>query len=450
MLRLGHIMEGPGASWVDWRHPDAEPGSMYNIEWLRRRAQLCEAAKFDFIFVADSVYVTTKSAPYSLSRLEPVTMMSALAMVTRHIGLAATVTATYTEPFNVARLFGSLDQISGGRAAWNLVTSFTDDSGLNFGADGLPSHDLRYRMADDHLEVVQKLWDSWEDDAMVHDKGRGLYIDSAKVHTIDHAGPFYRVKGPLNMVRSPQGQPVIFQAGASEAGRDFAARRADCVFVAPTSREEAKAYYDDMKRRARLAGRDPDRLLIIPSMAPYIGSTDAEGQARWVERADLMDLEGALAWVSKFLNQLDLGQFDLDAPFPRDLIERNFEGYQTVLNRMAQMLDDTPNLTLRQLAQRMVTKKSEFVGAPETIADTMQDWFENRLCDGFMVGESHTSPMPLFCHEVVPILQRRGLFRADYEGRTLRENLGLPRPANRFAQSDGPRLEAAPAGRGSA
>uniref|UniRef100_B0T938 Monooxygenase, NtaA/SnaA/SoxA family n=1 Tax=Caulobacter sp. (strain K31) TaxID=366602 RepID=B0T938_CAUSK len=429
-LKLGHIIEGAGRTWTDWRHPDANPGASTDFGFYRRAAQLAEQGKLDFVFIADSLSINEKSSPHYLNRFEPISILSALAAVTQRIGLVGTLTVTYSEPFNVARQLASLDHISGGRAGWNVVTSWLEGSAANFGKSEHLAHDVRYRLASEYLDVVRGLWDSWEDGALLHDKASGAFFDPAKLNTLGHKGEFLSVKGPLNIARSAQGQPVIFQAGASDDGRNLAARSADAIFVGNGGVEDARAYYADVKARAAGFGRDPDSLFILPAIAPIIGSTEAEAEARWQERADLISIEAALAMLGRSFNDHDFTVYDLDGPFP-DVIARGLDSMKSTSLKIAQAVAEE-NLTLRQVAQRFATPKDEATGTPEQVADRFQHWLETRACDGFVISEALPGQLQLLVEEVVPLLQKRGIFRQDYEGETFRQSLGLDVPANRF------------------
>lgn len=428
-MKLGFLLEGSGYSWGDWRHPRVQPDAMYNFEYFKRQAQVLERGKFDFVFIADNIYTTAQAAPIAVSRLEPVTLLSALAAVTTHIGLAGTVSATYSEPFNVARFFASLDHISGGRAAWNLVTSYLPDSGTNFSQKGLPDHDLRYKMAREHLEIVRGLWDTWEDDAMVHDKAKGIFLDPKKIHTLDYRGEYYQCKGPINIARPPQGHPVVFQAGDSDIGRNFAARHADGIFSTPQTIDEARLFYKDIKDRVARCGRDPSKVLIFPNIRPFVAPTDAEARAKYSERVELIGISDALARLSKFCDMFDFSGHDLDAPFPEAVFERKAAGLQGHVNKIEKMVR-AEGLSLRQVAHRIGYPSERFVGSPDTIADAMQEWFETAAGDGFMVVDGLPGDFEDIVDLLIPVLQRRGLFRTEYEGHTLRESLGLERPAN--------------------
>jgi len=429
-IKLGFILHGVGRTWNDWRHPEKDVSASTNFAYYKRQAELAEKGKFDFLFVADSLSITEKSSPHYLNRFEPITILSALAGATSHIGLVATLTVSYSEPFNVARQFASLDHISGGRAGWNVVTSWLGDTAANFSRTEHPAHEVRYRIAAEYVDVVQGLWDSWEDDAHVGDKETGQFVDPDKLHRLDHKGEHFQVRGPLNIKRGPQGQPVIFQAGASDDGRNFAARHADAIFASAPTFEDGRSYYSDVKGRAKGFGRDPEKLLVLPGIAPIVGETDADAEARYRELADLETLETGLGFLSRSFNDHDFRQYDLDAPFP-DVEQIGLNSHQSISTRI---LGDVraENLTLRQVVQRLATPRGAFVGSPETVADELQRWFEAHAADGFVIFEPLPGQLDLFVEKVIPILQARGLFREEYEGTTFRESLGLPVPENRY------------------
>ena len=429
-IKLGFILHGVGRTWNDWRHPDREVGASTSLAHYKRQAQLAERGKFDFLFVADSLSITEKSSPHYLNRFEPLTILSALAATTSHIGLVATLTVSYSEPFNVARQFSSLDHISDGRAGWNIVTSWLGDTAANFSKTEHPAHDVRYGIAAEYLDVVQGLWDSWEDDAHVADKATGQFVDPDKLHRLDHKGEHFQVRGPLNIKRSRQGQPVIFQAGQSDDGRAFAAKRAEVIFTHAETLEDGQAYFADVKARARGFGRDPDQLFVLPGIAPIIGDTEEEAEARYQELAALESLETGFGFLSRTFNDHDFRQYDLDGPFPDvEHIGRNSQqsGSKRILDQVR-----AEGLTLRQLVQRLSTPRGAFVGTPTGVADTIQAWFEQHGSDGFVLFEPLPGQLDLFVEKVIPILQARGLFRTEYEGETFRENLGLPFPVNRY------------------
>jgi FMN-dependent oxidoreductase (nitrilotriacetate monooxygenase family) len=429
-LKLGFILHGNGVGWGDWRHPDANPAGSTDFSHYKRQAQLAEAGKFDFLFVADSVFITPQSSPHYLNRFEPLTVLSSLAAVTEHIGLVATLTVSYSEPYNVARQFASLDQISGGRAGWNVVTSWLEGSASNYSKSEHPAHDVRYKIAAEYLDVVQGLWDSWEDDALTHNKATGEFFDPAKLHALNDKGAFFSVKGPLNIARSAQGQPVIFQAGASEDGINFASKRADAIFVTHNQIEEAKTYYRNVKQRAAAFGRNPDELFILPGIRPVIGKTEAEAEAKYQEFISLVSIENALRMLGRPFNDHDFTVYDLDAPFP-DVAHLGTNSQQSAVLKVTRMAREE-NLTLRQVALRFSTPRNPFIGTPEQVADTFQTWLEEPAADGFVMFDSLPGQMAIFIETVVPLLQARGIYRTEYEGSTLRENLGLPFPENRY------------------
>ena len=434
-LKLGFILHGVGRTWNDWRHPDRDVNASTSFAFYKQQAQLAERGKFDFLFVADSLSITDKSSPHYLNRIEPITILSALAAVTTHIGLVGTLTVSYSEPFNVARQFASLDHISGGRAGWNVVTSWLGDTAANFSKAEHPAHDVRYRIAAEYVDVVQGLWDSWEDGAHVGDKAGGIFVDPDRLHRLDHKGEFFQVRGPLNIKRTPQGQPVIFQAGASDDGRNFAASRAEAIFTHAPTLEDGQSYYRDVKARARGFGRNPDQLHILPGIAPIVGETDAEAEAKYQELAALESLETGFGFLSRTFNDHDFRQYDLDAPFPDvEHIGRNSQQSGT-LRILAEVRAE--NLTLRQVVQRLSAPRGAFVGSPERIADTLQQWFEQEAADGFVLFEPLPGQLELFVDKVLPILRQRGLFREEYEGTTFRANLGLPEPDNRYTVERG-------------
>ncbi|MFZ2998292.1 LLM class flavin-dependent oxidoreductase [Sphingobium sp.] len=430
-IKLGFILHGVGRTWNDWRHPDRDVNASTSLAHYQKQAATAERGKFDFLFVADSLSITEQSSPHYLNRFEPLTILSALAATTSRIGLVATLTVSYSEPFNVARQFASLDHLSGGRAGWNVVTSWLGDTAANFSKAEHPAHDLRYRIAGEYLDVVQGLWDSWEADAHVADKDSGQFVNPEKLHRLDHRGEFFQVRGPLNIKRTPQGQPVIFQAGASDDGRNFAARRAEVIFTHAPTVEEGQAYLADVKARAKGVGRDPDKLFILPGIAPIIGETDEDAESRYHELAALESIDTGLGFLSRTFNDHDFRQYDLDGPFP-DVEHIGINSQQSsTLRILAEVRAD--NLSLRQVAERLATPRGAFVGSAETVANRLQQWFEAGAADGFVIFEPLPGQLDLFVDQVIPILQARGLFRRNYEGTTFREHLGLDVPDNRYS-----------------
>ena len=430
-MRLGTFLAGTGSNMASWRHPNAVTDGPINLDYYRKLTRKAEAAKLDFVFFGDGLYISEKSHPIFLNRFEPLTLLAALAMDTTHIGLAATLSTSYSDPFTVARQFASIDHISNGRAGWNIVTSPLEGSALNYSKPEHPQHDLRYRMADEFVEITKGLWDSWEDDAFTRDKGSGVFFDPEKMHRLNHKGEFFSVQGPLNISRSKQGRPVLIQAGSSEAGKDFASKVADAVFTGQSSLEGAAEFYRDVKDRAAKHGRDPDEILILPGCAPIVGRTTEEAEEKYQEIANLVVIEDALNYLGRYFNDMDFSSYGLDDPFP-DLGDFARNGWESTTDRIKQLVKDE-NLTLRQMALRSTTPKHPFIGTPDQIAGAMQAWFEAGAADGFMMNAAVLPDgFNDFIDQVLPILKDRGLFRTEYEAGTLHGNLGLPKPANRY------------------
>jgi len=430
-LKFGALIHGVGGNVSAWRHPEVPVDASVSFPFYRKQALKAEEGKFDLVFIADGLYINEKSIPHFLNRFEPITILSALAAVTSKIGLVGTLSTSYSEPFTVSRQFASLDHISGGRAGWNVVTSPLEGSALNYGKTEHPSHDERYRIAEEYLEVAKGLWDSWEDDAFVRDKESGVFFDPAKMHRLNHKGRYFSVQGPLNIARSKQGQPVIFQAGSSESGKTLAAKEADAVFTGGESLEEAKAFYQDVKRRAVQFGRTEDDIVILPGIGPIVGRTEEEAERKYEEIASLVSIENALNYLGRFFEHFDFSRFPLDEPFPDigDLGSNSFRSGTDKIKRNAK----EQGLTLRQVALQAATPRGEFIGTPEQIADRIQRWYEEGAADGFIIHSNIPSGLSDFVDLVVPILQERGIYRKDYESDTLRGNLGLPIPANRYS-----------------
>ena len=429
-LKLGAILSGVGMTESGWRHSDLPGDASIDIDWYRAQAQEAERSKLDFVFIVDSPYITPDSAPHFLNRLEPLTLLAAVAGVTSRIGLVATLTTSYNEPFNVARAFASLDLISHGRAGWNVVTTGLEGAAGNYGRESHFPHEVRYRRAAEHLEVVRALWDSYEDDAFPRDKKRGIFLDRTKQHPLNHRGEFFSVTGPLNISRSRQGHPVIFQAGGSEDGRSLAAASADAIFSSPESFDEAQAFHSDIKRRTVARGRSADDILIVPGIVAIVAATDDEAKAIEAARRRTTDLAKALVQLGRPFNYHDFTQYGLDDPFP-DLGDLGANGYRSHAERIKRIARDE-RLTLRQTALRFAWRASPFVGSPITVANEIERWFRDGAADGFNIGVGEPTDLAAFLTHVVPILQERGLFRREYEHGTLRENLGLAIPKNRY------------------
>lgn len=439
-LRLGAFIMATGHHVAAWRHPGAQADAGLNIDHYRELAQTAERGKFDLVFVADSPAGWERAKdPEALRRtaqgahFEPVTLWAALSQVTSHIGFVATASTTYEDPYLLARKFASLDYISKGRAAWNVVTTSADVA-KNFSVPGHPAHADRYARAEEFVDLVKDLWDSYEDDAFIRDKESGVYLDPDKVHQVNHKGQHFSVAGPLNVARPPQGYPVIVQAGASEPGRELAARTAEMIFTANQTLEDAQAFYSDVKGRLARHGRTPDELLISPGIFPVLGGTEAEARANYDYIQSLV--HPSIAWniLSRHYKGVDLSGYSLDdaaPPLPKDT-ELNKSRLKLVTD-----LVERNNLTLRELYLAVATARGHrtVVGTPEQVADTIEDWFRNGAADAFNIMPP-VLPTALtdFVDQVVPILQKRGLFRTEYEGVTLRENLGLKRPENGFVR----------------
>lgn len=434
-LKLGAMIHGVGGSISGWRHPDIPADASVSLEFYTKQAKKAEEGKFDLVFIADGLHINQKSIPHFLNRFEPLTILSALAAVTSNVGLVGTVSTSYSEPFNVARQFASLDQISQGRAGWNVVTSPLEKTALNFNKtiEEHPDHAKRYRIAEEYLSVAKGLWDSWEDAAFVRNKESGVFFDPAKLHQLNHKGEFFSVEGPLNVGRSKQGRPIIFQAGSSEAGKNLAAKEADAIFTGHPTLAAAKDFYQDVKNKAKESGRNPDELVVLPGISPIIGATEEDAEGKYQELANLVSIEKALDYLGRYFEHHDFTQYPLDKPFPElgDLGKNSFQSHTNRIKRQAM----EQNLTLRQVALREATPRTPFIGTPEKIADLIQEWFEGGGADGFIIASAVPNGLTDFVDYVVPILQKRDLFRKEYEADTLRGNLGLSYPENRYAKA---------------
>ena len=433
-LRLGAFMRPVTIHTGAWRYPGAFPDANFNFDHIKRFAQTLERGKFDAFFMADHLALLNmpldalkRSA--TVTSFEPMTLLPALAAVTEHLGLIATGSTTYDEPYHVARRFSSLDHISKGRAGWNVVTTSNPHASMNFGKEDQPEHANRYARAREFYDVVTGLWDSWADDAFIRDVENGIYFDPDKLHTLDHDGEYLSVRGPLNIGRPVQGWPVIVQAGASDAGRQLAAETAEAVFCSHSNLEAGRAFYADVKGRATAAGRNPNHVVILPACLVVVGDSIDEATEKRALLDRLVHYESAIASLSIVLGT-DASKFDPDGPLP-EIPESNAS--KSARDR-AIALAEREDLTVRQLAQRLGGCSGlAMVGTPETIADQMEEWLLNDGSDGFNVMFPYLpGGLDDFVDRVVPALQRRGIFREEYEGKTLRENLGLPRPENQF------------------
>jgi len=435
-LHLNLFIHGRGHHEAAWRHPLASELPLTDIAYYTDLARKAEAGLFDSIFLADQLALGDDAASAPRNWLEPITTLAALAGATSRIGLIATCSSTYTEPFNLARQFGSLDHISAGRAGWNIVTSWLATAAGNFGNQGQISHAERYVRAEEYLQAVTGLWDSWSDDAVLDDRAQGQYARADAIRRVNHAGTYYHVTGPLNLPRSPQGRPVFVQAGSSDTGRDFAAHHAEAVFTAQMEKATARDFHADLKRRAAQAGRAPEHVLILPGLSPVIGATETEAQKLARELNDLSDPEIGRQRLSGRFGGHDFSNLPLDKP----LAPEDFPDPATVQAARSRTeviigLVRREKPTLRQLLGYLAGARGHYVtaGTPEQIADLIEDWFAEGAADGFnLMPPILPAMLDVFVAEVVPLLQRRGLFRIAYAGTTLREHYGLPRPNLRF------------------
>ncbi|MGG1314519.1 LLM class flavin-dependent oxidoreductase [Cohnella laeviribosi] len=435
-MKLSAYLVGTGMHAASWRLEGANPGASIDIDYYRRLAQTAERGKFDIAFLADSLAINEQSHPNILNRFEPITLIAALAGATSRIGLVATASTSYIEPFNLARLFMSVDHISKGRAGWNIVTTrdLSGNTARNFGKEAHLELEHRYRRAGEFVDVVRGLWDSWEDDAFLFDKAGGRFFDPNKMHRIRHKGEFFAVEGPLNIARSPQGHPVLVQAGNSGPGQAFAAKVGEVIFAIKYNFEDARAFYREFKQKVAAAGRNPDDVYILQGISPVIGATEEEARAKRKELEALLPEETIIGFLADYFKEVDFSRFTADTTAREaglDTIQAanpDYRKHQPVIAR--------ENPTLREIYSLIIGSFSgdSFVGTPEKIASSLEKWFLEGAADGFMLmAPALPEGLEVFVDRVVPLLQERGLFRSEYEGRTLREHLGLPIPVNRHA-----------------
>lgn len=433
-IRLGLSMRGYGYHAAAWRHPDAPRGATLDINYYVGNARIAERGKFDMVFLADGIGIRGKDEPEgALCRssqnveLEPLTLLSAVSVLTKHIGVVATASTTYNEPYHIARKFASLDHISRGRVGWNVVTSWSEQEAYNFGLDAHVEHGRRYRRAEEFVDVVFGLWDSWEDDAFIRDQASGRYFDPAKMHTLNHRGEVLRVKGPLNTARPLQGYPVIAQAGSSGPGQDLGARIADLIYTAQKTKEDAVAFYSSVKSHGVARGRDPGSMLVMPGILPVLGRTRQQAQDRFDQLQDMVHPRVGLPMLAEAFG--DLSGLPLDGPLPPPLATSN--AVKSGHDKLA-ALARQPGMTIAGLYKIMAGAQGHhvFVGTPSEAADLMQDWFENGACDGWNLIPPYLPDPAIECLEwLVPELQRRGLFQTEYQGDgTFRGSMGLARP----------------------
>lgn len=438
-MKLGTFVYTFGYNPAGWLHPDSGTSTATDFAHLRNIARISEDAAFDFLFLADSPAAAIGDAealsrqPNKMDRFEPLSLLSALAVSTERLGLVATASTSYYEPYNIARIFSSIDHLSAGRAAWNVVTSDHNETGYNYGREGLDPHEERYARGKEFVDVAFGLWDTWEPDAVLADRGEGKYHDESKVHTLDHDGAYFKVRGPLNISSSPQGRPVIAQAGGSEAGMELAAETADVVFSLASNLERSKSFYADLKSRMQRFGRSEDDLKVMPGVVLTVGETQQQAQAKVDFLLDNLHPDVGRTMLGEFL-EADLHGLPLDEQIPAHAIPENPRGSKAMFEEVLSFVRQ--GKTLGELIRLYGEKHTGngLTGTPEMIADFMEEWFTERAADGFIVmAPALPSGLEDFTRLVVPELRRRGLFREQYEGTTLREHLGIPTPVNRHA-----------------
>jgi len=433
-MSIGMNILGMGGHGAAWRLGEVAPSALLDVDYFTNIARISERGTLDAIFLADGPALIGDVADAPAGRLEPTVLLTAVALATSHIGVIATASSTYNDPYNLARRLASIDHISGGRAAWNVVTTAGDVAARNFGLTGAPPHADRYGRAAEFIEIANKLWDSWEDDAIIADRERGVFADPSKVHAINHDGAHFSVHGALNVPRSPQGRPVLVQAGSSEGGKALGSRYADAIFTTQTTLEDGVDFYNEMKGRARSWGRDPDALKIMPGLSTVIGSTEAEANAR----CDLLDsFHGEQGLVGQIAQRIgiNVAELNLDEELPwdrigdvRDLTTGSHGFFQAQIN-----LARREKLTVRQLSRRIRSGHRLLVGTPEQVAGSLEQWFLAGAADGFnIMPDVFPSGAEIFVDHVVPLLRKRGIFRHEYSGKTLRHHLGLERPESQF------------------
>jgi len=438
-MNLGAFFMIPGHHVAAWRHPESQTDDVLSFDLYRKLAQTAERGKFDMIFFADGYAVHDRDGvgiEQTVNvRPDPLTLLSALSVVTNHIGLTATASTTYNEPFHLARKFATIDHLSRGRAAWNVVTSSSEAEALNFSKDHHLEHSIRYERAEEFVEVVKKLWDSWEDNALLIDRESARFADPALVHQLNHKGKWFSVKGPLNISRPVQGHPVIIQAGSSESGKELAAKTAEVIFTAWQTLGEARNFYRDVKGRLKKYGRSEESLKIMPGVFPVIGRNEKEAIEKKQHLVELIPEKVGVGLLSALISY-DLSNYPVDEPLP-DLPDiKDINGAKTRF-QLVKDLGDRENLTIRQLYQRVAGARGhrEIKGTPIQIADQLQEWFEHGAADGFNIMPPYLpGGLDDFVNLVIPELQNRGLFREEYTGQTLRDHLGLQRPSNHFNQ----------------
>ncbi|BCH56730.1 LLM class flavin-dependent oxidoreductase [Agrobacterium vitis] len=443
-INFGIMLHGPGGHMNAWKHPSVPADASVNFPFYVETARKAEDAGIAFAFVADGLYINEHSIPHFLNRFEPIAILSALAASTSKIGLVGTISTSYSDPFTVARQFASIDLISGGRAGWNAVTTPLEGSGRNYSREH-PEHSLRYQIAEEYLDVVKGLWDSWDDDAFVRNRDTGTFFDREKLHRLDHKGRFFRVEGPLNIGRSKQGQPVVFQAGSSDSGIHLAGKHADAVFTNGANFEEGQAFAKQVKQSAVVQGRSANDVLIFPGIGPVVGATQEDADEKYRAIKELVTIEEALLFLGRFFDHHDFRQYPLDAPFPElgDIGKNSFRSTTDKIKKTAK----EKGQTLREVALEAATPRSNFVGTPDRIADEIIRWVDGGAADGFILGfPVITEGLDDFVTHVLPVLEARGYYDRTVQGDTLRDHLGLPFRESRYtAKTDDQTTRAASA-----
>ncbi|WP_428429162.1 LLM class flavin-dependent oxidoreductase [Pararhizobium sp.] len=430
-IPFGIMLQGPGGHMNAWKHQSGPADASVNFEFFVNTARRAEAAGIAFAFVADGLYINAQSIPHFLNRFEPISILSALAASTSKIGLVGTVSTSYSDPFTVARQFATIDQISGGRAGWNAVTTPLEGSGRNYSREH-PDHELRYEIADEYLDVIKGLWDSWDDDAFVRNRETGVYADKSKLHTLGHKGRFFRVEGPLNIGRSKQGQPVVFQAGASDSGIKLAGKHADAVFTNGGPIEDAKVFYKQVKQSTIAQGRRAAEIGLYPGIGPVVGATAEEAEQKYQAIRNLVTIDEALLYLGRFFDHHDFSIYPLDETFP-DIGDIGKNSFRATTDRIKKTGREK-NLTLREIALDAATPRTAFIGTAEHIADEIIRWVEEGAADGFILGFPVIAEgLDDFATHVLPILEQRGYFNPVLEGETLRDHLGLEYRQSRYA-----------------
>ncbi|MEK8127806.1 LLM class flavin-dependent oxidoreductase [Paenibacillus filicis] len=437
-IKLSAYLVGTGMHIASWRHPHAQANASHDIDYYKRLAQTAEQGKFDFVFIADSLAINEESHSNILNRFEPITLITAMAGATSKIGVVATASTSYIEPFNLARLFMSVDHISKGRAGWNIVTTrdLSGNTARNFGREEHFEHSLRYQRAKEFVEVTLGLWDTWEQDAFLYDKENGQFYDRSKLHRLNYKGEFFSVEGPLNIGRSPQGRPVLVQAGSSESGQNFAASHAEVIFSHKNNIEDAKNLYASFKSKAAAEGRSPDDVFIFQGISPIIGETDEIARKKFEYLESLITQEHAFSFLTEYFHgRVDFSPYTLQTG-AADIGLHLLDGVRFEFQQRQELIGRT-NPTLRELYSLLTGSfgVEEFIGSPQKVADRVEHWYREHAADGFMLMcPLLPDGLDDFIRLVVPILQERGLFRTDYEGDTLREHLGLSQPSSRYEQ----------------